>query len=60
MGHSDGAHMSRHSGHEVKEVSMQRDRLPGRQEGLNSPSDGMRFRPSWQSSPEHLGVSNRH
>jgi len=43
--------------HEVKEVRMQRDPLPGRQVVCNSLLEGVRFRQSRQSRPEGLGVS---
>jgi len=38
--------------------AMQRDPSPGRREACNSPSEGMRFRQSRQSRPEHPGVSD--
>jgi len=38
--------------------AMQRDLSPGRQAACNSPSEGMRFRQSRQSCPEHPGVSD--
>ena len=37
---------------------MQRDLSPGRRVASNSPSEGMRFRQSCQSRPEHSGVSD--
>jgi len=44
--------------HKVKEVHMQRDPSPGQRVACNSLSEGMRFRPSRQSRPEYLGVSD--
>ena len=51
---SDGAFTR----HKVMDVNMQRDPSRGQREACSSPSEGMRFRQSSQSHPEHPGVSD--
>jgi len=43
-------------GHHISPVNL--DPSPGQRAACNSPSEGMRFRQSRQSRPEHTGVSD--
>ena len=50
--------MMRISHRKVNEVRTQRDPLPGRRVACNTLSERTRFRQSFQSPLEHLGVSD--